>query len=729
MKTSKFVLFLLWVAVLASCARDTFIHVNPIKTTKYKVAVVLPISEKGEYQTRLKNSINFALENMRSAQKYLAETGDSTAVDLDIEWYDEDNSNLAELAEKLTARRDIFMIIGPLRNENVDIFAKPCKTADIPLIVPCASSENIIRRYASIKSGDKAEKPFLWSLCETDVSQSEALLAKAWESGAKSITLLTSDDDYGQTFYEWVPFLSTELGLKLDIENTLQYGDNDLRDKAKTALSSGVDCVICAVGSATDAQTVLEVKQEFKGKTPRILFSNGALSAYLLKLGDLAEGAEGIAPYADPTTGFQIAYEERFGYSPAGAEAQVYDATLLAGLTAFVKHYSNSPATTNEIISNITSAGDEAYPIWNELGLRSLLVLVQRTGTYVKMVGASGVLRFDSEAKTSLLQSTYVHWTVYEGKFLTIDFTSSDGSNRTASTLASWNWKAKVSENIEDQDSPVEYKELKDSWALLVQGSSEWENYRHQADVLNVYQMLKANGWDDEHIILIISNDIAYNEKNIFPGEVATSTFGENLYKDAIVDYYSDTLTISDVKDIMLGRSSEHLPVVLDTDDQSNVLVFWSGHGCLKYTRKSDGFIWRDREIFSDSDFRQTLESMSSEGRYRKMLMLLEPCYSRVMAVQANNIPGILSFASAAANESSFADFHSAELGTWMSDRFSNNLVNTLSEKPNQTYKELYEYLYTHTLGSHVYVENSYLFGNLCKTSVGEFIVRNESIK
>lgn len=328
---------------LASCAKDRYVHVSPISTVKYKIAVVLPLSEDGEYQTRLKSTVDFALENMRGAQKYMAETGDSTAVDLDIEWYDEDNNNLSELAATLTSRKDIFLIIGPLRNENVDVFAKACKIADIPLIVPCATSENIIRRYANTKSGDKAEKPFLWSLCETDVSQSEALLAKAWESGASNIALLTPDDDYGQTFYEWIPFLATELGLKLSIENTLQYNDDDLKAKAQTALSSGVDCVICAVASATDAQAILEVKQSLEGKTPRILFSNGALSAYLLGLGDLAEGAEGIAPYADPSTGFQIAYEERFGYAPAGAEPQVYDAILLAGLAAFVKHYSPHP--------------------------------------------------------------------------------------------------------------------------------------------------------------------------------------------------------------------------------------------------------------------------------------------------------------------------------------------------------------------------------------------------
>ena len=134
--------------------------------------------------------------------------------------------------------------------------------------------------------------------------------------------------------------------------------------------------------------------------------------------------------------------------------------------------------------------------------------------------------------------------------------------------------------------------------------------------------------------------------------------------------------------------------------------------------------MWRDNgDILSDAEFRRTLEQMSSERRYRKMLLLLEPCFSRNMARQTKDIPGILGIASAGAAESSFADFHSAELHIWMSDRFSNNLVNTLSEKPDQTYKELYEYLYTHTLGSHVYVENSYWFGNLCTTGLGEFIL------
>ena len=731
MKRSK--LLILAAALLAclfsSCRKeeDTIVYVSKVKTTDYTVAVVLPLFNSGEYQARLENIIGYATTNMRKAQKYVAALGDTLAVDLDIEWYDEDSAPLDSLAKALAAREDIFAIIGPVRNENVDIMASACKVSGKPLIVPCATSENIIRRYSVTKSGDKAEKPFLWSLCETDVSQSKALLAKAWESNAKSIALLTPDDEYGQTFYEWIPFLATEMEMELSPENILQYSEN-LEAKAEIALSSGVDCVICAVNSATDAKVVLEVKNRLGDKAPRILFSNGALSAYLLGLGELAEGAEGIAPYADPSTGFQIAYEERYGYSPAGAEAQVYDALLLTGITAFVKSHSASYMDTNEIIRQITSLGEEPYPIWDELGMRSLLTLLNGGGGYVKLVGASGPLRFDSEACTSIVQSTYVHWIVYNNQILTLDYMSDDGSNRTASTLASWNWKAKMKEEIEDQDSPVEYKSHKDTYALLVQGSSEWINYRHQADVLNVYQMLKSYGWDDDHIILIISDEIADNDKNTFKGKVSVSTYGKNLYEGAAIDYSTDSLTVSDIRDIMLGKSSQHLPTVLNTTDETNVLLFWSGHGCLAEVQKENGFVWRNKQdTFTDKQFRSTLEQMNSERRYRKMLLLLEPCFSRNMAAQTDGLPGILGIASAGYSESSFADFHSAELHIWMSDRFSNNLVNTLSEKPDQTYRELYEYLFTHTLGSHVYVENSFWFGNLCKTTLGEFILPDYS--
>ncbi len=714
---------LLLLSGLASACRqeeDVVVHVTNVKTEYYKIAVILPLDENGEFKGRLDSTVNWALQNLRSAQNLLINQGDSTAVDLIIEWYDEDKSDLDMLANDLSRRDDILLIVGPLRNNNVDIFAKACRSANKPLIVPYATSENIIRRYSVGTAGVKSQTPFLWSLCETDVSQCEALMAKAWEGGAKNISLLSPSDDYGRTFFDWIPFQANEMGMKLSLN--AQYSDGNLAQAAKIVLGSGVDCAICAVRTAEEAKVVLEARKQLGEKAPRVLFSNGALSAALLNYGDLSEGAEGVAPYADPATGFKVAYEEHFGVSPAGAEAQVYDAILLAGFTAFVKDYFHGEKDTNEIIRLMTSKGEEVYSVWNELGLHSLIFLL-KNGIFVKLMGASGLLRFDSEAYTSLLQSTYVHWVVYDNNILPIDYRSSDGNNRVTPTLASWNWQAKNRQTIEDQNVDIEYKPMKDQWAVLVQGSTGWRNYRHQADVLNVYQLLKSKGWDDEHIILILSDDIANHANNKYPGEVKAYGDGDNLYHDLQVDYDTDTLSVTDISDIFLGRQSQHLPVVLPTNDESNILFFWSGHGCLKDNGySSNGFLWRhENQPFGVEMLRQMLVQMHDEQRYRKMLFLFEPCYSENMIEQTVDLPGILSFASASGNEQSFADYHSSTLSTWMSDRFSNNVVKQMTENTNQTYRDFFLYLAEHTLGSHVHVANASNFGNLYTNTPSEF--------
>src|SRR5574344_205494 len=709
---------------LSSCIKkdDTIITYSNIKKLEYKIAIVLPINENSGYKERFEQTVNWALTNLQKAQKsFLIESGDSTAVDMQFEWYDEDSEDLSNLSVELANREDIFLVIGPLQNKNIDIMAPAFANANKPLIVPSGSSEEIIRKYSVGTAGVQYKKPFLWSLSETDVSQCEALLAKAWEGHAESIGLLTSDDVYGKTFFDWIPFISSELGM--NVKSIEQYkGIDDIREKATTVLGSNVDCVICVTGNLNETRQVLEVRQRLGNKSPRILFSNGALSSYLLKMGNLSEGAEGVAQYADPSTGFQIAYEERFGVSPAGVEAQLYDAVLLAGFAAFANK-ATGMKDINDIIRQMTSVGTNFIKVWNELGLRSLIYLL-RQGQFMKLIGASGLLQFDKEAYTSLIRSAYVHWMVYEQKLISIDYLSTDGDYRTEATLASWNWQAKQQQPILTHNVDLHYRSMIAKWAVLVQGSNEWKNYRHQADVLNMYQFLKRNGYDDDHIILIISDDIANNPNNEYPGEVRTNYRNENLYQNLSVDYSTDTISVDDVKNIMMGNSSSHLPKVLNTDDQSNVLVFWSGHGSRASSSNSmkNGFICRDtQECLDENSIKTLLTNMYTSKRFRKMLLLFELCYSENMIKQAEGIPGILCFSSACDNEQSFADFYSIDLLTWMSDRFSNNIVTFLNKNEHATFKELYTYLSAHTLGSHVRIANAENFGNLYTTTFDEF--------
>lgn len=702
-------------------APDMYIHTSSIRTVSYKVAVILPLSDSEE-KARYESTVNWALENLRNAQKLVLEDDDTTVVSLSIEWYDESKENLTLLSKQLSQRDDILLTIGPLSDNNVNIMAQAFSNEEKALIAPCVTSEDIIRRYSGGANIGKKNPSFLWSLCETDVTQSEVMLATAWEGGAETVSLISPTDSYGKTFIDWVPFQASELGMTFVASGT--YVDReDLVKVAQDVLSSGVQCVLCTVRSVEEAEVVLKIKKQMGDNAPRLLFSGRTLSASLSKLGDIAEGMEGIAPYADPETGFQIAYEEHFNTSPTFAEAQLYDAVLLAGFVAYVKKFVSEELSAINILEMLTTMGDYNRIVWSELGMAEVLMTIKDNIDFadLRLVGACGLLRFDSEVFTNIVESTYTHWVVYDGRLICIDYHKSDGSKRVSSTMASWNWRVQQQQTIVNEDVGINYSPLKDRYALLVQGSNGWENYRHQADVLNVYQLLKQNGWDDEHIILIISDDIAESEKNPFKGEVRANILGENLYSGITIDYDSDTLTVTDISDILKGNRSEHLPTVLDTDDQTNVLVFWSGHGCRKGQKEeSDGFKWRNDAVFSDVMLREALETMSIEKRYRKMLLLFEPCYSEIMMSQVEGITGMLSFASSSKNESSFADCSYSGIG-WMSDRFSNNIVKKVREDPGVTFYSFYSYLVKNTLGSHVHVANASMFGNLFLVTPLEF--------
>lgn len=700
--------------VVGSCndSNDEKQSETDVTWTTQKVAVVLPYGENEDYHNRLTRTADWFTANFEKAQSYLA-----GGIRLELEWYDETVVDLDSLARALSQRDDIVAIVGPQYSINVDVMAKVCSRNLKPVIAPVATSEEIVRKYSCGEAGTRTKRPFLWSLSETDISQSEVILSRIFNFGGKTFAMISPDNSYGKTFYEWTPFQARELGLEM-IAN-LQYTDDaTLQQVARQAMNSGADYVVCAANNAEESGTVLDVRNAMGDAAPKIFFTDASMTPELLSQGESAEGSQGTAMYADPTSGFQIAYEERFGEMPSLVETQFYDALLLVGLGT--NYIARGKATgLNDALQDITLQHESQATIgWNTTGILYYLQMME-SGVLPQLKGAGGLLQFDESSLMSVLNSTYVHWMVYEGEFVAIDFASSDNNNRTENTMASWNWRIQDSSISIDEGQAIAYPPLLDQWAVLVGGSETWVNYRHQADVLNMYQLLRANGYDDDHIILILRDDIAYNENNPNQGVVKADPEGDNLYDNVAIDYRSDTLTAADIADIMAGRSSAHLPVVLNTDSHSNVLVYWSGHG-------SPGmFVWLDQtESFYSSILQTTLQTMVDESRFRKLLLCTEPCFSGSVVATTEGLPGVLSIASAAADESSFADTYSTELGIWMSDRFSNNLATCARSDASMSFYDLYQYLVRNTLGSHVGIYNASNFDNLRIATIGEFFYK-----
>merc|ERR1711963_837037 len=85
-----------------------------------------------------------------------------------------------------------------------------------------------------------------------------------------------------------------------------------------------------------------------------------------------------------------------------------------------------------------------------------------------------------------------------------------------------------------DLPTPDEDGEL---WVLLVAGSNGWFNYRHQADVCHAYQIVHAHGVPDDHIIVMMYDDIAYNKENPTPGKIINHPNGTDVYHGVPKDY------------------------------------------------------------------------------------------------------------------------------------------------------------------------------------------------
>jgi phosphatidylinositol glycan class K len=61
------------------------------------------------------------------------------------------------------------------------------------------------------------------------------------------------------------------------------------------------------------------------------------------------------------------------------------------------------------------------------------------------------------------------------------------------------------------------------NWAVIVDTSRFWLNYRHIANALSMYRTVKRLGIPDSNIILMLADDIACNSRNSIPATVFNS--------------------------------------------------------------------------------------------------------------------------------------------------------------------------------------------------------------
>ena len=669
--------------------------------TEKTVAVVLPM-EKG-LAAHWERTLGMFATNFERAFK-----NHETGIRLKFEYYDEANADMQELAQSLAFNDEVYAVIGGLYSSNAAILA-----AELTLVgktfFTLATTEQLVRAYASTG--------YLWAMTETDITQCEVLLSKVINYGGKSVALLAKDNDnYGQTFMDWFAFQARELGLKN--MGSYAYTSDNIADVSCQAMQSGAEYVICIPSEIEEMEPMLEAHktQSLNGQSvPRMLFSDTAYGADVLKIhGDAAEGIEGVAFGADPESGFDVSYRTFFNATPTLGESQLYDAAMLIGYAAWHQQF-NPELSLQKSLRAVVSGEDLNMGSWTGEDMRLVVdALAAGKSPYVR--GASGHLRFDAKVFTNVLATTYYNFKVYNGQYIILDYNTSDGGNRTDATLAGWNWKASQMQDF-NNSGEFDYPVHTGNWALLVASSKEWANYRHQADVLAIYQQLKQAGYTDDRIILIAEDDIADNVSNPNKGVVQVTIGGNNVYEQVEIDYRMSELQAKDMLAILSGEKSERLPIVIESTANDNVFVFWSGHGV------SGALCWNDNAcgIMGDQ-LDETFRRMREKGNYRKLLMMVEACFSGGVMEQCRDIPGMLFVTAANGDETSKADVFNGEMKVWMSNRFTSTFIEQITENKNIALRDLYYRLFINTVGSHVMVYNAENYGNLYSADMSEFI-------
>jgi len=160
------------------------------------------------------------------------------------------------------------------------------------------------------------------------------------------------------------------------------------------------------------------------------------------------------------------------------------------------------------------------------------------------------------------------------------------------------------------------------TWVVLAAGSKGFSNYRHQADVCHAYHVLHDLGIPEDHIIVMMADDIAYCSDNPYPGKVFNDERHIDYYAGVPHDYTGDLVTADNFLSILKGEEMKVGSMKsLNSGPDDNVFVFYDDHGDF------DELGFPDRVIHSE-EIKDVIDTMISKKMFKNLVFYVEACFS-----------------------------------------------------------------------------------------------------
>ncbi|CAG99805.1 GPI-anchor transamidase [Kluyveromyces lactis] len=259
------------------------------------------------------------------------------------------------------------------------------------------------------------------------------------------------------------------------------------------------------------------------------------------------------------------------------------------------------------------------------------------------------------------------------------------------------------------------------NWAVLVSTSRFWFNYRHMANVLSMYRTVKRLGIPDSQIILMLSDDVACNPRNLFPGSVFNNADRAlDLYGESVeVDYRGYEVTVENFIRLLTDRWDEDHPKSkrLMTDENSNVFIYLTGHGGEDFLK------FQDAEEIASHDIADALAQMHAKKRYNELFFMIDTCQANTMFSKFYS-PNVIAVGSSELDESSYSHHSDVELGVAVVDRFTYYTLGFMEEidkNSTLTLRDLFDSYTFEKVHSHVGVRTDLYPRNLSDVLITDF--------
>jgi len=652
----------------------TVIHAN----TPVRIGVLLPITGDVEF----KEPLEWARDTINSQ-------GGVGGRQVELVYKDIGSGNTSQLAQELLNDDSVRIVIGPDKSDDLYAIAPAFIAKKKVLISPTATSGDLIRAFG--KNG------YVWRTVQGDVAQVKVILTILKKRGATKVALLAENSTYGQTFYDWTGFFATEYGIEVPFIRQFDAGSETLDADVADALLTNPDYIVAAVGPE-DAATIKRAIDRSGSQTKLFLTDAAATPVLVSSLGTAAEGLEGTNPTADPTTGFTEAYTKKFGERPTDFAASSYDALLIAVFTEARQERAPFESLADSVRQVVY--GEATVTGWSATGVRTAIEDTLH-GPMPWITGASGGLEYDEVLGVDPIASYYANWQVTNGTFRTIEVINSQNTTVMEKTGGESAGVSRASAGLMSSSSALSGsytapEKRTDFKAVIVGPSQGWKNYRHQADALTIYTLLRQNGVSDDDIILMTYDDVPTVSENPLKGDIHNVPKGENIRSGALVDYSGSNVTATTFKNILTGTKTASSPVVLKSTAGTDVFVYIASHGAPGEIVFGSG-----NSVLTTEEFTALTNSMEKNHQYRQMAFFVDTCFGESVATGVT-APGILYLTGAAKNEPSLGAVYDMDIKQWLSDEFTKGVLSSIKANGNITFRDLYPATYERVTGSHV---------------------------